>query len=158
MEENVNENQNNEEITAEEIKVEPQRDHVLSVELATKEVKEWIAYKQISERRQKQFVHAVRTMIEGFCLGRFVLDKGTKVITHKLTFGLGKDEHIKELKYQPRLKLTKINQSLKGVDPNDSDERVTAHIAALTGQLKAVVAELDSEDAVLAEAIASFFL
>lgn len=154
MEENEKEHQ---EQNPEE-KVQPQKDHVLPVDQAEKEVEGWLAFKKVSEKRRKNFAVHIRNLIEGICLGKLIIDQETKVITQKLDFGIGKGEAIKELKFQPRLKLAKINQSLKGLDQNDPDVRVVAHIAALTGQVNAVINELDSEDAVWAEAIAVFFL
>lgn len=141
-----------------EASIEPQKDHVLPVEQAEKEVNAWLTFKKVSDKRKELYAGSIKTMIEGFCLGKLELDPSSKVITQKLDFGLGKDNHIKELQYQPRLSLGKIGQSLKGVDSSVPDARVGAHIAALTGQVNAVINEMDSEDAVWAEAITVFFL
>jgi hypothetical protein len=79
--------------------------------------------------------------------------------THKLNFPIeGETNNIAELVYKPRLQVKELHRQLSGIKAGDLELRVTAHIAALTGKVKATLQCMDTEDYKISEAISVFFM
>lgn len=132
---------------------------VLSRDLAEKEVKSWMDFKQVSARKreQKNIVEAVEKMINAFEDGILVLNPDNFDITQKLLFPMGVDTKTNQLVFKARTPYSKIQNELKGLAVDDIGKFVPAYIAASTGEPKAVIAAMDTEDFAIASAIATFF-
>jgi len=126
-------------------------------EVARKELEKWLDFKKVKDKKRDDFSEHIDTIVEGIVDGTLSLDDKF-VFTHRLSFPIGKDDNITELKYVPRLMVEDINARMKGVKANDVDGRIVRYIAALTDQPSAVISKLDTEDNSLAQAFVQFFL
>lgn len=128
------------------------------LKVAKKEMDNWLDHKKVKSKKRDDFAEHIETIVEGICDGTLTLDPKTFEFTHKLSFPLGDDGNITELKYRSRMMVEEINSRMKGIKANDVDGRIVRYIAALTEQPSAVVSKLDTEDNSLAQAFVQFFL
>lgn len=131
----------------------------ISPELAKKEIDQWLDLKGVRERKREQLAPFIDALQEGFEDGILVLNKETKKVVHMLQHPIGENGGIKQLEYVHRAKVTDVYSHLKKVKPGDSDGRVIAHIAALSGQPFDVILGMDQgDDFEIAGAYATFFM
>lgn len=132
---------------------------VLSREIAEKEVKAWLDYKRVSPRKRelKANVEALEKMVAAFEDGLLSMNQETFDITHKLIFPMGVDVQTDKLVYKARIPYVRVQTELKGLATDDIGKFTPAYIAAITGEPKAVIAAMDTEDLAIASSIASFF-
>ena len=126
----------------------------VSREVAENEVNRWLDHKRVKESKRERNREAIEGIVEAVMDGTFTIDDEC-VITHKLSFGLGNDEVIKELKYIPRLTVGRIGEYTKTAKTND--ERVRGYIAALAGVANGIVATMETEDYSVAGNVVIFF-
>lgn len=126
-------------------------------EIAITEVESWLDYKKISEKKREVYKDNIDTLVDAVVEG-FLTLQDDKSFVQTLRFDTGGERPIKELTYKPRLKMSTIHSHLQGVKSTDADLRVCAYMAALTGNPKAVIQALDTEDYSIGQAIAIFFL
>ena len=128
----------------------------VSPQVAMQEVERWLDLKRIKASKRESNADTIEGLAESFEDGTLTLDdKGS--ITMNLTFGIGENESIKQLKFKPRISVGEIHQSLKGIKGTDADARIIAYMAALTGQMPAVIRKLDTTDHGIASGIVVFF-
>ena len=65
---------------------------------------------------------------------------------------------VSQLVYKPRLKYKELAQRTKTVKPGDLEGRVLAYLSVLTGQVPAVLENLDTVDMGIAQADIRFLL
>ena len=132
--------------------------HVLSRKKAEEEVNKWLDAKRVSTSRREDYKPHIEA-ITG-CLERGELRLGTgNVFTHTLLFPVGEGAAaITELNYKPRVTVATIQHHMQGVKSGDGSARIGATIAALTGQPRAIIEKLDTEDYGIANYIVIFFL
>lgn len=126
-------------------------------DIAEQEVLSWLDYKKIDELQRENQEDQIKSLISFVQNGYLELNED-KSFTHKLKFPVGEGESTSELKYKARLTEREISQKLHGVKSDDGDGRLLAHVQALTGQAKGIIAALDKEDFKIARAIAVFFV
>jgi hypothetical protein len=129
---------------------------LVSDEQAVKEIDSWLDYKKIDENQREEHETFIKALVSYVKSGNLVLNED-KTFTHKLKFPMETAE-ISELIYKARITEREITQKLHGVKADDSDGRLSAHIAALTGQVRGIIGNMDKEDYKIARSIAIFFL
>jgi hypothetical protein len=132
---------------------------VISREVAEKEVKAWLDHKKVPQRKrdQKDTQANIEKMIAGFQDGVLTLNPETFEITQTLLFPVGVDIKDEKFVYKSRIPYARVQSELKGIATDDIGKFTPAYIAAITGQAKAIIAAMDTEDMAIATAIASFF-
>jgi hypothetical protein len=126
-------------------------------DIAITEVTSWLDYKKVNEKKRETYKESIDTLVDSVVDGSLSLSDD-KVFVHTLKFPIGKEVSIPALEYKPRLQLAAVHSQLKNVKGDDADGRIVAYVAALTGQPKEVIKNLDTEDYSTAQAIAIFFL
>lgn len=127
-------------------------------ELAEKEVNLWLDHKKVGAKKRESLSENIEELISYLEDRSIRLEKDTFDFIQELKFPIGTGGQIKELRYKARIPLTTINAALKGVKTHDGSGRVLAYISALTGQNKAVLAGLDTEDNSVGQTLAVFFI
>lgn len=127
-------------------------------EAAEVEVTSWLDKKKIFQDTRDKYKDHIEIIVEAIVNGVLVLDTDTFEFKHELLFPLGENEGLKEIKYRARLNDKMIQPKMKGVKSDDVDGRVSALIAALTGQNTAIITSLDTVDKRIATAIGVFFM
>ena len=132
----------------------------VSRKVAELEVKKWLDYKKVKEKKRENLQDSIDIMIDAIIDGSLVLDQDFK-FTHTLSFPIENangEVTVKSLTYKPRLSVQEITSRMKGIKSNDPDARVVGYVAALTDKPRAVLTDLDTEDNAIAQAFALFFL
>jgi hypothetical protein len=129
----------------------------VSKEVAGSEIERWLDYKKSSEAQRVSYADQIEQLSNAIESGDLVLNEDFS-FTYKLKFDTGGEEPVKELKFKPRISIGSLQKSLEGVKTSDADGRITAYIAALTGQPKGVIRALDTADYSIPQAIVVFFL
>lgn len=127
-------------------------------ELAELEVNLWLDHKKTGAKKRESLAENIEELISYLEDGTIRLNRETLEFIQELKFPVGSKGQIRELVFKPRIPLSTINSTLKGLKPNDSSGRVIAYISALTGQNKAVISELDTEDNSVGQTLAVFFI
>jgi hypothetical protein len=130
---------------------------LVSDEQAVKEIDSWLDYKKIDENQREEHETFIKALVSYIKSGHLILNEDDMSLTHKLKFPMDKAD-ISELVYKARITEREITQKLHGVKADDSDGRLCAHIAALTGQVRGIITNMDKEDYKIARSIAIFFL
>lgn len=130
----------------------------VSIEIAIKEVTEWLDYKKVSESKRIERKKEIETLASAISEGSLVLNKDDKTFLQHLKLPFGKDDSVKELNYKSRIPIDLIHMRLRNVKSDDADGRLLCHVSALTGQSLELLRKMDTEDYALAQAIAYFFL
>lgn len=130
----------------------------VSREIAEAEVNAWLEKKKVFSSTKESSKDSIEVLVDAMCNGVLSLDQQTWNFTHKLLFPFGDQVKVEELKYKPRLNDKMLKPYLNGVKASDAEGRLLAYIAALTGQSRAILEELDTADKKIAMAIAIFFL
>lgn len=129
----------------------------INIELAIKEVNDWLDYKNVRPKRREGLKEHSEAIAEAIADGVLSIDKD-KNIVHKLIIPFGEEHKVQELKYKPRINDSMKIPHMKGVANNDASGMLHATIATLTGEPRAVVAKMDMEDMDIARNIAVFFI
>jgi hypothetical protein len=129
----------------------------VSIDVATKEVNEWVASKKFSESKKESLKDSIDSLIKAVADGTLAINED-KTINHELKFEVGADFKVKSFTYKHRLAQGEITKRTEGLKPTDADGRICAYIAALTGEPKSVILQLDTEDYSVAQSIAVFFI
>lgn len=125
---------------------------------AAEDVEKWLDYKKLSKAKREQKEDSINKLIDYVSDGVLRIGEDC-VIKQQLLFPVGANSAIKELEYQPRINIGRLQINLKGVDViMDMTGYNFAYGATLTGQPKAVIAELDSEDYSVMQSIIPFFM
>lgn len=130
----------------------------ISEEIARQEVDKWLDYKRVSEEKRADNEAAINGIVAAVANGSLIISDQGHEITHVLMFPIGTNEDVKELTYKARLSLKERNKRTKGVKPTDTGDYIAAIIAALAGDNKAVIEEMDTEDYNIVQNIALFFI
>jgi hypothetical protein len=133
----------------------------ISKEIATSEVNSWLDYKKISEKKRESFRENIDSLISAIEDGVISLSGETKEFTQTLHFPLKDDagnDTITALKYKARIKVDAVQSQLKNAKSSDAHEMIATYMSVLTGQPKAIIKSLDTEDYSLGNNIAIFFL
>lgn len=130
-------------------------------EVAEAEVTKWMDAKRLTPSQREANKDAIDTLIDSVIDGTLRLEGESNMWIHTLLFPLGKDGQesiaVKELKYKPRLNDKQKQAEMKGVKANDFDGRFNALIAALTGQPRGIIEQLDTVDHRIAISVGIFF-
>lgn len=129
----------------------------LSADVASQEIEKWLDQKRISPAKRILYVHCVHRMVSAMCEGRLVL-REDMVLEQTLLFPVGDKQEVKKFEFKPRVTVGELADALRGVEINDSIGRACAAVAAVTGQLKGIVAKMDPEDYSLSDSIIVFFI
>lgn len=132
----------------------------VSKDFAEKEVNRFLDFKKVGKLKREDNFDGVNTLVDAVMCGDIEIDENC-IITHKLQFPITNDEGeitVRELVYQPRLRVDKIQSSMKGVKANDADGRILAYINAITDKPKGILRHLESTDYSICQGIAVFFL
>lgn len=130
---------------------------MIDIETAQQDIQKWLDFKKVSEKKRENLNDSIEAITNAICEDKLILTESNEFV-QKLSFPVGEEKIIDSLKYKPRITIGNIQDNMKNVKPGDSDGRISAYIAALTGQPTAVIKKMDSEDYSVAQAIAIFFL
>lgn len=130
---------------------------VVSLDKAKIEVDSWLDYKKVSDSRRDDRAEQIKTITYAISEGWLWLNED-KSFTQKLKFPFGKDTNFEEIKYLPRIPIDNIHMQLRAVKSDDADGRLLCHVSALTNMPRAILSKMDSDDYIVAQAIAYFFL
>lgn len=130
---------------------------LVSKEIATKEVTAWLDFKKISKKKRESYAGVIEAMIALVMDGTFVIQPETFIIEHTLNTPLGSTGQIKKLNYKPRLTVSALQDNLNGVDNSDAIQLTLSYIMALSGEARAILRGLDTEDYGNADKVAVFF-
>ena len=127
-------------------------------EIAQAEVEKWLDFKKVSTAKRESYKENVETLVTAIMEGVLVLNESTFEWEQTLKFPTSGEAPITKLCYKPRLKIAAIHAQLQNVKTSDADGRICAYISALTGQIKPVIKDLDTEDYATGQSISIFFL
>lgn len=131
---------------------------VITFEAAEKELIGWLDFKKIGDAKRESNKDAIKTLASAISEGVLRIESD-KTIVHVLKFPIETSEHsTMELRYRPRVSVKEINRQMTGIKSDNIDGRLIGYAAALTGEVKAFLEKLDSEDNSIAVTIALFFL
>lgn len=135
---------------------------VITPEVAQQEVNQWLDFKKVSEKRRENYKENIETLVGSIVTGQLTLDQDSKEFTQNLLLPItaeGTDKvTVDKLVFKPRIAVKQIRTQMQGVKSTDLQGMILGYIAALTGKPKEVLANLDTEDYTVAQAIAIFFL
>lgn len=129
----------------------------LSPEVAMQEVGRWLDHKRVSESKRQSNEEAIKVMAEEMAAGNLILDDQYNLV-YSLRFPISAEQPTTKLTFKPRLKLGTVYSHLQGVKPTDADGRLFAYAAALTGNPKEMIKNLDVDDWSMVQAVVVFFL
>jgi hypothetical protein len=130
----------------------------VSEEIAIQDFERWFESKRLPEtKRRDEFIGIEKEMIEGICDGSLIVNDDF-TITLKLAFPLSEPNEVSELKFVHRMATGVLQSKTAYVkDPKDQAGKLTATIAALTGQVGGIIRALDPVDFGKAGCVASYF-
>lgn len=131
----------------------------IALEIAQEEVNALLEHRQMSERRRKEKEDAINELVEAVSYGELVFhkDDGFK-IELKLKNPIKNEGTVDKLVFESRVKVGKLQLHMKGVKADDLHGMIIAYAAALTGQPKALISEIESEDYNLVQKVVIFFM
>lgn len=131
----------------------------IAPEIAQKEVEQWLDYKQVETSKRESYKDNIETLVNAIVAGRIVIDSEKQYkIQHNLKFPFGEDVKIVSFDYKARLKVNEVTKAMQGVKATDISSMIGAYLSALSGQPKAVIGNMDTEDYNVAQSVAIFFL
>lgn len=130
----------------------------VSREKATEEITSWLDKKKVFESVRESQKDSVDYLIDAVMTGCLTLDETTNQLTHKLLFPDATKGEITEIVYKARLNDQMLRPHTQGLKPTDADGRLLAHMAALSGQPKNIIAVLDSADKKIMQSVVVFFV
>ena len=127
-------------------------------ETAIQEFEKWLDFKKVSDTKRQSSKDQENTIIDGIVSGQVYIDESCN-IHQKLVFPVeGEVAGFEELVYMPRINRKMLQAKLRGVKADSPDDRISAYAAALTNKAIAQIANLDTEDLRIADAIVMYFL
>lgn len=132
-------------------------EQVVSKDVAQADINKWLDSKKIGSLKREAQENQINVLIEAICDGYLKVEEDCTLV-HTLKFPPTEGKTIKELRYKSRLTLKEVNAQLQGVKATDVDGRIMAYAAALTGEVKGIIARFDTEDAGIVQAIVLFFI
>lgn len=130
---------------------------LINTETATEEIEKWLNFKHISEKKRQANKENIEALVDAICEGVLII-KEDFTIVQKLFCPLENEMPVHNLDYKPRLKIKEVSAQMEKVRAGDALGMITSYIAALTGQPRAVIQNLETEDYGVASSIAVFFL
>lgn len=133
----------------------------LSPEMAKAETQKWLDARRVKASKIENSKELIETIEMAFLDDFLEFDEETKVLKQKLEFPIQNDKGettVKSLEYVPRLRQIKITQATEGVSASNFNAILTAYVSAITGQPKAIIGALDTDDFATSRAIATFFM
>lgn len=130
----------------------------VALEQAEKEVLSWLDFKKVSTESREEKKDNIAELAKAISNGDLILDSETFEFTHKLKFPIGAEVTISELKYAPRVNVKAVQKLMQGTKTDDLHGMILAYGAALSGQPKAVVSNIDTEDYRVLQKVAVFFM
>ena len=130
-------------------------------EVALQDVTDWLDKRKIFPGQREKGQDQIDILVEAVSQGILVINPEDNSIEHKLIWPLENKEKVvtlASLKYSGRLNDNMMRPHTAGLKPGDSDGRLLAYIAGLTGVVRGVLVNLDSQDKRIAMAISIFFL
>lgn len=124
---------------------------------AEEEITKWLDHKQVGQKKRESRTEQYNTLVEAMMEGVLKMDDQYN-FKLKLKFPIGADVKIPELNFPARIKVARLHEKLKGVDSDDGDGRILGYMAALTGQHKELLRDMDTVDYDSATAISFFFI
>lgn len=123
-------------------------------------VNDWLDKKRIRASKRESYKGTIDELAN--CIEDGIIEvSDSGEIVHNLIWPITDDEGnetVKQLRYKLRVNEAMLEPYKKGLKPGDNDGRLNAYVCALTGQVKGVIRNLDSEDLGIAQNIALFFL
>lgn len=124
--------------------------------VAIQDITRWLDEKKVRESKRTEFKQHIDGLISAVEDGLIIVNEdGT--ITQSLLWPIGEKE-IGELTYKMRLNYEMVKPYLKNIQADNGNERLIAYACALTGESSGILNKLDSEDSVIMQSIAVFFL
>lgn len=139
-----------------ETKQNEKKQNVVSRDMASSEVFEWLKSRKIRQRRIDEHEDSVNEIIDCVVDGDITFE-GDKLIFH-LAEPIGDEQNVKKLIFEPRITMQQIRQRLKKVPAGDMDGRVMAYVGSATNKSKSVLEQISSTDWSLIQTIAVFFM
>ena len=133
---------------------------VISREKATQEITVWLDYKKVKDSQREANKAQVDALIDGVQCGNLSMNETTFALTQKLDVTdnistlIGGDS----LTFKARCCIGELQRASANVKAIDFDGKITAYIAALTGNSFSHIQKMDSEDYKIGQAIAVFFM
>lgn len=124
---------------------------------AEEEIKKWLDFKQVGQKKREARVEQFNILVESMMEGVLVMDDDHN-FRLTLKFPIGAEIKVSTLTFPPRIKVGKLHEKLKGVESDDGDGRILGYMAALTGQHKELLRDMDTVDYDAATAISFFFI
>lgn len=122
---------------------------------ATEEITKWLDYKRVKENTREAQKAQIDVLVEAMQAGELSLSDNK--LCHKLSFPVSELD-LDELTYKPRITIGELQKVTANVKATDFDGKITAYIAALTGQGISHIQKLDTSDYAVGQAIAVFFM
>jgi hypothetical protein len=135
---------------------------VVSVEVATATVNEWLDFKKIPDARKAALSGMIEVLVNAVSEGHLSLDEETKTWNHALIFPIENNDGVvtvRELKYKARINEFDKSNPKRVVKGTDFDSQMLVAKLALTKADVNVLKSLDeSTDKQISDAIAIFFV
>ena len=128
----------------------------VSLEIAEKEIGEWLKFRRVNDRRKAEMESQVETLVNAVCDGALVV-KEDNSLELTLIEPLG-DASKRTLTFKPRIQVRDVQPALKSLKSGDGDGRIMAYLSALTGESMGVLGLMDSSDHSICGSIVVFFL
>lgn len=130
----------------------------VALDQAELEVQSWLDFKKVSAKAREDKKDNIAELAECISNGDLTLNGETFEFKQTLKFPVGEEVTITELTYKPRVNVQRVQKLMQGTKTDDLHGMILAYGAALTGQPKAVVANLDTEDYKVMQRVAVFFM
>lgn len=133
---------------------------MIAPEVATAEVNKWLDYKKLSEKRRTERKLSIDALVEAVSDGIISIDDDYN-IKQPLIFPIADKEGnvaLSEVVYKPRLTYLELEKYTKGIAADDVDGKIFAYGAALTGKAIGLLKKMETEDFILLQKIALFFI
>lgn len=141
--------------------MEDQKSPKVSKETAEADINAWLDYKKEDDR--ERFKDSIETLVKSIMTGHLVIQtkdpaaKDYMQMVQTLKIPSETPDAIKKLTYKPRLSVAQTRAVLKGVKTDDLVAFGIAYGQALTGENSQIIANLDTADFRITQAIAGFF-
>lgn len=127
-------------------------------EVAEAEIDKWLDYKKVRPSKRDDKKANIQTLVWAVMDGDLVLGEDF-ALTQKLLYPISNEISIAEIKYKARLDTKTISSYINGsLKQGDFLAMFLPYMCALTGQPKAIIQALDTEDYEIAQSIAIFFM
>ena len=129
-------------------------------EIANQEFKKWLDSKRIKKVKIKEALTQQEIIVEAIEEGDLII-KEDFTMEYSLAFPLQSDDGemmLDKLVFKHRMRKEDFDKKYRGLKGTDADGRLSATIAALTGQNTNLIGKLDSIDAEVCTSIAVYFL